>query len=129
MYTYLIFNIIVIIFPIILSFDKKVAFWKKWPYLGISILVGNLIFVTWDSIVTGIGHWSFNEDHLVGLWIFGIPLEELLFFFTVPYACLFTFEAISAYIKEWKIPFNRYVYVAISCILVLSAFLFMGHQE
>lgn len=125
MYTYLYFNILVIIFPFLLSFDKRVAFWRKWPYLFISMILGDLIFVTWDSMVTDIGHWSFNEDHLTGIWVFGIPLEELLFFVTVPYACLFTYEVIVYYLKEWEVPFNRYVNLAIAAVLVISAFLFI----
>jgi lycopene cyclase domain-containing protein len=125
MYTYLIFNIAVIIFPFILSFDRKVAFWRKWPYLMVSIILGDLIFVTWDSIVTDIGHWSFNEDHLTGIWVFGIPLEEFLFFVTVPYACLFTYEVLKHYIKEWRVPFNRYVYFAGAILLAGTGFLFM----
>jgi lycopene cyclase domain-containing protein len=125
MYTYLYFNILVIIFPFLLSFDKRVAFWRKWPYLFISIIFGDLIFVTWDSIVTDIGHWSFNEDHLTGIWVFGIPLEELLFFVTVPYACLFTYEVIQYYLREWRVPFNRYVNLALAAVLVIAAFLFM----
>ncbi len=125
MYTYLYFNILVIIFPFLLSFDKRVAFWRKWPYLFISMILGDLIFVTWDSMVTEIGHWSFNEEHLTGIWVFGIPLEELLFFVTVPYACLFTYEVIVYYLKEWKVPFNMYVNLAIAAVLVISAFLFI----
>lgn len=125
MYTYLLFNIAVIIFPFLLSFDKKVAFWRKWKFLAISILLTDLIFVTWDSIVTGLGHWSFNEDHLTGLWVFGIPVEELMFFFTVPYACIFTYEVIKHYLKDWEVPFNIWTNITISAILFFTAFIFM----
>jgi lycopene cyclase domain-containing protein len=125
MYTYLIFNIVVIIFPFLLSFDRRVTFYRKWPALLFSIMLGDLIFVTWDSIVTGIGHWSFNEDHLTGIWVFGIPLEELLFFITVPYACLFTFEVICYYLRDWKVPFNRWIYLFFGIMISCSSFLFI----
>lgn len=124
MYTYLIFNILISIFPFILSFDRKVAFWRKWPYLIFSIIVTDLIFVTWDSIVTGIGHWSFNEDHLTGIWVLGIPMEELMFFITVPYACVFTFEVIRAYLKDWEVPFSRPVNFVLAAVLVIMALIF-----
>ncbi len=125
MYTYLLFNIAVILFPFILSFDRKVSFFKKWPYLAISTIMTDLIFITWDSVVTGLGHWSFNDDHLTGLWVFGIPVEELMFFFTVPYACLFTYEAIKHYLKDWKVPFNKFVNVSIAVVLLVTAFFYM----
>ena len=124
MYTYLIFNILIIIFPFLLSFDRRIAFWKKWPYLIFSMIVTDLIFVTWDSIVTGIGHWSFNEDHLTGIWVLGIPMEELMFFITVPYACLFTFEVIISYLKDWKVPFSRVVNFSVAAVLVIGAIIF-----
>ncbi len=72
-----------------------------------------------------IGHWSFNKEHLTGIWIFGIPLEEFLFFITVPYACLFTYEVIVHYFKEWKVPFNRFIYIGSAVLIGASAFLFI----
>ena len=36
----------------------------------------------------------FNEQFILGIKMAGLPLEEILFFLTVPFACLFTWEMI-----------------------------------
>ena len=36
-------------------------------------------------------HLGFNDAHLSGLGLWGLPLEEWLFFITIPYACVFTY--------------------------------------
>lgn len=97
MSTYLLVNIAIIGVPIILSFDKKVHFYKKWKYAFPAIAIPGFIFIVWDIWFTKIGVWSFNPNHLTGLEIFGLPLEEHLFFITVPYASLFTYEVLKSY--------------------------------
>jgi lycopene cyclase domain-containing protein len=37
------------------------------------------------------GIWGFNKMYLLGLSLAGLPLEEILFFFAIPYACLFVY--------------------------------------
>ncbi len=97
MYIYLILNIFTFIFPFLLSFDKKVAFYKKWKALIPAILIAATIFIVWDVWFTDQGVWEFNSAYLVGIYYLGLPLEEWLFFFTVPYACVFIYECIIAY--------------------------------
>ena len=45
-------------------------------------------------------HWGFNNDYLLGIYLFNLPLEEILFFITVPYACVFIYECLNVYIKK-----------------------------
>ena len=100
MYIYLYLNIFTIFFPLLLSFDKKVAFYKNWPALFPAILVNALVFMAWDAWFTDLGVWGFNEEYLTGIYLFNLPLEEVLFFITVPYACVFIYDVLNAYIEK-----------------------------
>ena len=62
--------------------------------------VNALIFIGWDAYFTRIDVWGFNPEYLLGIYLFGLPLEEILFFVTVPYACVFIYETLNTYIKQ-----------------------------
>lgn len=100
MYIYLLLNIVSIFFPLVLSFDKKVAFYKNWGALFTGILINGIVFITWDIWFTAIGVWEFNSEYLIGVYIAGLPLEEWLFFLTIPYACVFVYACLNAYVKK-----------------------------
>ena len=126
MYIYLYLNIFTIFFPFVLSFDKRVKFYKNWPYLFPAILVNAFIFITWDSFFTRLGVWGFNPDYLVGWYLFGLPLEELLFFLTVPYACVFIYETLNTYLKiDYIQPYAKWLSVGLVIFLVPVGFIFL----
>jgi lycopene cyclase domain-containing protein len=85
------------ILPFLLSFDRKVAFYKGWKYLFPSIILSAAVFIPWDVIFTRKGVWGFSKEYLAGVEIFSLPLEEWLFFAVIPYASVFTFEVVRAY--------------------------------
>ncbi|RYZ42191.1 MAG: lycopene cyclase domain-containing protein, partial [Sphingobacteriales bacterium] len=75
---YLYLNIFTVFFPLALSFDKRVHFWKKWYAALPAILVTAVLFIAWDAKFTDMGVWGFNPDYLIGAELFGLPLEEVL---------------------------------------------------
>ncbi len=81
----------------LLSFDKKVAFYKKWKQLFPAIFLVGAFFIFWDVIFTAKGVWGFNDTYITGIRIFHLPIEEWLFFLTVPFACVFIYECLIAY--------------------------------
>ena len=85
------------ILPFLLSFDKKVAFYKSWKYLVPSILLAMAVFIPWDIYFTWRKVWGFSDEYLSGVKLWHLPLEEWLFFVVIPYASVFTFDVVKAY--------------------------------
>lgn len=56
-----------------------------------------IIYIAWDIFFTAKNVWSFNEAYISGIKIFNLPIEEVLFFFVVPYCCIFIYECIRCY--------------------------------
>jgi lycopene cyclase domain-containing protein len=124
--TYFIIHIAIISVPFLFSFDKRVHFYKKWKYAFPAILIPGVIFIVWDIIFTFLNVWHFNPVHISGIHVFNLPLEEVLFFVTVPYASLFTYETLKTYWPQVN-PQNisRIVSLLVSFILFLLAIVFI----
>lgn len=101
-FTYLLILIATIAAPLALSFDKKVQYYKNLKYILPAILVTAAIFIAWDINFTKANIWSFNLDYTLGKEIKGLPIEEWLFFIVVPYACVFIYEVLKFYLKEYE---------------------------
>ena len=61
-YEYLIFNFLVVLVPIIYSFEKRLFFISKWRFVCPALLISLPPYITWDIIVTG-KHWHFNPKY------------------------------------------------------------------
>lgn len=83
--------------PLLLSFDTKVAFYKKWKYLFPAMIIPAVMYLSWDIFFTSKGVWGFNEKYITGLKLYTLPVEEVLFFFIVPYSCVFIYACIRSY--------------------------------
>ena len=101
-YTYFIILATAITGPLALSFDKKVAFYKKWKYIFPAMLLPCLLYIAWDMYFTRIGVWNFNKAYITGYSIGNLPVEEVLFFVIVPYCCLFIYECVRCYFPNFK---------------------------
>ena len=101
---YLFLNIGSFSLPFLYSFNKDMRFIKRFKDLMISIPLTGLMFIIWDIWFTHIGIWGFNSTYHLGFTILNMPLEEWLFFFCIPYACLFTHYAIQHFKMNWVLP-------------------------
>ena len=104
----------------VLSFDRKVAFYKNIRFLAPAIVIVAIPFLIWDQIFTDYGVWGFNEAYLQGFYIGKLPIEEVLFFFFIPYCCLFIYEVLIAYFPNASL---HKMTMAFSIFLVLSGVL------
>ena len=99
-YTYFAILLLSILGPLALSFDKKVAFYKHWKQVFGAMLLPAFFYVVWDIIFTQRGVWSFNHLYITGIKYFNLPIEEMLFFFVVPYCCLFIYACVKSYFPK-----------------------------
>ncbi|GAB4184222.1 MAG: hypothetical protein Kow00108_21770 [Calditrichia bacterium] len=115
---YMVLNLVIVFFPLALSFDRKVAFFRKWKLVFPVIMLTALPFILWDALVTG-RHWYFNESYTLPFRPLGIPLEEILFFITVPYAVLFIWEVLTSY-RLGSLRSLGGLYIPIQLLLTVS---------
>ena len=113
---YIIINLAVIAGPLILSFDKKVSFYKNWKYLFPAIFFMMALFIPWDIFFTEIGVWGFNTDYISGVNLFNLPLGEILFFITIPYACVFIYECLNHYLPN-RFLIRKPIYITYTLII------------
>ncbi|RZL38289.1 MAG: lycopene cyclase domain-containing protein [Pedobacter sp.] len=125
-YTYLLVNFFTIIVPFIFSFHPKLKFHKTWRAFFPAVIVTAVFFLAWDEYFTRLGVWGFNDRYLIGIYFGHLPLEELLFFFCIPYACVYTYHCLDIFIKrEFSVKVESILTnVFIAVFLVVSALLY-----
>ncbi len=107
-------------FPFLFSFYSKAPFYKKWKHAWIAILIPAAFFIIWDEAFTYMGIWGFNAQYLTGIYLGALPIEELLFFICIPYACLFSYFAINNLIEsDYLFPHQELISSALIILLLI----------
>ena len=102
-YTYLFINLSSIGIPFLFSFHRKIRFNKEFNAFFTANFISALSFIIWDVIFTAEGIWGFNEKFIMGIKVYNLPLEEILFFICIPFACVFTYRYLnSIFSKSWN---------------------------
>ncbi|HRH37844.1 MAG TPA: lycopene cyclase domain-containing protein [Flavobacteriales bacterium] len=99
-YYYLGLDLLSIAFPLAASFEPRIAYWRNWRGLFIGMVVMMAVFIVWDVIFTANGVWGFSPRYTLGIDVFGLPLEEWLFFVAIPYSCVYLYEVMRYAIKR-----------------------------
>ena len=125
--TYLLLNFFTIIIPLVRSAENRLRFYTRWKFLFPGMIFTAVFFLTWDYFKTRYGVWGFNDKYIIGPRFLGMPFEEFLFFFTVPYACVFIYEAISHFFDEKiKDGISRYFTWVLSAVSFAVSFFFFN---
>jgi lycopene cyclase domain-containing protein len=80
--------------------------YARWRRLLLTLLPVFAVFVVWDLLAVRAGHWDFDPEQVTGLAVFGLPVEELLFFIAIPICAVLTLEAVRA-VKGWRVGDER----------------------
>lgn len=118
-YTYFLILAASLAGPLALSFDKKVGFYKHWKYVFPAMVLPALLYIVWDIYFTKLGVWNFNEEYITGIKLRGLPLEEILFFFIVPYCCVFIYVCIRSYFPNLVNKKTADLFLKILAVLLL----------
>ncbi len=126
-WTYLLINIFTLAGPMARSFEPRIAFWRKWKALFPAIGLTLAFFITWDALYTHLGVWGFTPDYLLKINLINLPLEEWLFFITIPYACVFTYEVLNYFLRrDWVGQAAPWISIA---LIALGLFMAIAYRD
>lgn len=129
MYLYLLINLAILALPLAISFERKrINFQSKIRSVVLSMIFVGAFFIVWDVIATYRGHWSFNSNYVIGAKLLGLPIEEILFFVTVPFSCLFTYEALAYFLESGRIRVKSKWQLLVGIVIVLLSFSFLNKE-
>lgn len=98
-YTYLLLNLATLAFPLARSFEPRVHFVGWWRALAVGIFCNALYFIPTDAWFTARGIWAFSNTYTLGPRLAGLPVEEWMFFLTVPFACVFIYACVKTLVR------------------------------
>jgi lycopene cyclase domain-containing protein len=116
-YLYFFLDFASLLLPLFFSLFSKNKFLRKWKSILPAIFIPGILFCAWDVWFTSQGIWGFNPDYISGIYLINLPIEEVLFFICIPYACLFSYESFCIFLSNKK--FHREAFHRITELMIL----------
>lgn len=124
-YTYILINFFTVIICFLASFDRRIQFSRFFGKFLLSSTIVGVPFIVWDIWFTANGVWWFDINYTLGFKIAGLPVEEWLFFYCIPFACVFTYYCIEKFYRlDWAGAFNNLIVFTSFIILGVVGFLY-----
>jgi len=112
-FTYLFLVLLIFILPLVAGKLYRKTLWLDWKKYLRSAIIPILLFTVWDILVTNY-FWFFNSRYVIGVYLFNLPIEEILFFFIIPYSCLFLWINFDKKITDIEINIFRWIFFLIT---------------
>lgn len=126
---YYIFNACVLLPVLLLSLLADVKPQRHPKRLVAGFVLVSLPFILWDFWAANAGHWDFNKSYVYGPWLFSVPLEEILFFITVPLACIYVWGVICKYSNSVRKISNQNLRAAFFLATLMSTLLLILYWQ
>jgi lycopene cyclase domain-containing protein len=116
-YGFLLIDFFIIAAPVVLSFFIKMQFYRKWKYALIGIALAAILFILWDILFTRLSVWNYNKNHTLGVYLYNLPFEEVLFYLVIAYTCLYIYECLRVFFPDKGRPLAGQIFGWIIVIL------------
>jgi lycopene cyclase domain-containing protein len=128
MYTYALVLFFTVIVCFISSYDRRLRFDRYFKTYLLAASIVAIPFLLWDIWFTARGVWWFNLEYTLGWTLWGLPVEEWLFFFCIPFSCTFTYYCVEKYIPmKGAEGFNNMLVFSGTVAGTLVALLYFQH--
>ncbi|CAM1340871.1 lycopene cyclase domain-containing protein [Tenacibaculum amylolyticum] len=128
-YLYLLLNLGSISIPLLYSFEKNMRFIKHWKAVLLSLTIVATVFLIWDAIFTKNGVWGFNPEYHLPFLVLGMPIEEWMFFFCIPYASVFIHYSLEYFKPNLLLSEKLTIAITISVIIILIPVLLLNTEK
>ena len=125
-YLYLLILFFSAFIPILFSFHKRLKFYLHFKSFVVGLLFMSIFFIPWDIWFTFLKIWGFNPYYISGIYLFGLPLEEYLFFIFIPFCCIFTYHVVWTLSKNKSFDSFKKTSFLLSIILFVFGIVFMN---
>lgn len=124
-YTYILINFFTVVICFLASFDKRILFNRFFGTFLISSTIVAVPFIGWDIWFTEKGVWWFDTRYTLGFTLAGLPIEEWLFFYCIPFACVFTYYCMNKFFDlKWVNSFNNIIVFTATIFLTVVGLLY-----
>lgn len=94
-FTYLLLALRIILVPILILCVKKTNFSHTIKFAIPAVLITAAIFSIPTTLLVLSGAWSFNEEYITGIYLWKMPIEEIIFYIAILLAGIGIYAALN----------------------------------